>query len=94
MISAQFVNVISTTVFAGIIATGLFYYARNLSGGPRNVTAVDTTQSTEVVFATGNVFVRSVVPGVFQLVGVSLAIFGVAANCFNLEKWIANDTQS
>jgi drug/metabolite transporter (DMT)-like permease len=49
--AAQVLNTLIVALVAGVIATTLFLYARNLSAEPYRIAAVDATQGGEVVFA-------------------------------------------
>lgn len=88
LVSGQLTNIFLTTVFAGIFATALFYYARNLTTNPNNITAVDTTQSTEVIFALflEIILISAALPNQTQIIGMFLIILGVAANCLIFNK--------
>lgn len=66
-------------LFSGIIATSLFLYARQLAKDPYELSAVDATQASEVVFAlAGEIFfLHSGVPNMYGIVGILITIFGL-----------------
>ncbi len=79
----QLVSILMTTVCAGILATGLFFYARNRTSDPKKITAVDMTQSSEVIFAMifEIAFVHAAIPSNKQGLGIIVIVAGLGANC-------------
>ncbi|WP_020405832.1 multidrug resistance efflux transporter family protein [Hahella ganghwensis] len=75
----QYLQTFIVALFAGVLATSVFIYARNLTSDPVKVVAVDTTQATEVLFALGFelVFVDPRLPTYVQLGGLALVLFGL-----------------
>jgi len=77
--AGQWLNTALVALFSGVIATGLFLHARHLAVNAYEISAIDTTQSTEVIFALlGEVlWLGGTVPGILGLVGIVLAITGL-----------------
>ena len=77
----QWVGTFMVALFAGVAATGLFIYARNLTASPYKIAAVDATLSGEVfipllfeVWILGEVF-----PSAIPLLGLLLIVGGLIA---------------
>jgi drug/metabolite transporter (DMT)-like permease len=68
-------------LLSGVIATTLFLYARHLAHKAYEVSAVDSTQSLEVVFSLfGEIlFLGAVFPGWLGLTGIMLTVIGLVA---------------
>ncbi|WP_224961351.1 DMT family transporter [Geomonas subterranea] len=75
----QLINTAVVAVFSGVIATTLFYKARHLAKTPFELSAVDATQSTEVIFSLlGEIlFLGGAWPGVTGMAGVALSLVGL-----------------
>ncbi|QWV94126.1 multidrug resistance efflux transporter family protein [Geomonas oryzisoli] len=75
----QLINTAVVAVFSGVIATTLFYKARHLAKTPFELSAVDATQSTEVIFSLlGEIlFLGGAWPGGAGMVGVALSLVGL-----------------
>ena len=80
----QWVSTFFVALFAGIIATGLFIYARNLTTSPYKIAAVDATLSGEVfipllfeIFILGEPF-----PKMVQWFGILLIVGGLIAYAY------------
>lgn len=77
----QFTSTALVALLSGVIATTLFLYARHLAHQPYEVSAVDSTQSLEVVFSLIGeiIFLGSALPGWIGLAGIILTMLGLAA---------------
>jgi drug/metabolite transporter (DMT)-like permease len=77
----QLVSTALVALLSGVIATTLFLYARHLAHKPYEVSAVDSTQSLEVVFSLiGEIFfLGGALPGWIGLAGILLTIIGLVA---------------
>jgi len=66
-------------LFSGIIATGLFLYARQRARNSYELSAVDATQASEVIFALIGemLFLQSDAPTVWGYVGIALTLIGL-----------------
>ncbi|GFO68416.1 membrane protein [Geomonas limicola] len=78
--AGQLVNTAIVAVFSGVIATSLFFKARHLAKTPFELSAVDATQSTEVLFSLLGeiVFLHGSLPGVAGSAGILLSVVGLA----------------
>lgn len=79
--SGQLLSTALVALLSGVIATTLFLYARHLAHKPYEVSAVDSTQSLEVVFSLfGEIlFLGVAFPGWLGLAGIVLTVLGLAA---------------
>ena len=77
--SGQLINTAVVALFSGVIATTLFFQARHLARSPFELSAVDATQSTEVIFSLlGEIlFLNGLLPGVVGLLGIGLSLLGL-----------------
>jgi drug/metabolite transporter (DMT)-like permease len=77
--SGQLINTAVVAVFSGVIATTLFFQARHLAKTPFELSAVDATQSTEVIFSLLGemVFLHGSFPGVAGSIGIALSVIGL-----------------
>jgi len=77
--AAQWFQTALVALFSGIIATGLFLHARQLAENSYELSAIDATQSTEVLFSLLGelLFLGGVMPGNLGLVGVLMVIGGL-----------------
>lgn len=75
----QVFNTFLVALFSGVIATSLFLLARNRSGKPSELAAVDATQSSEVVFALFGeiVLLNAPLPDVVSIIGMCLVFVGL-----------------
>lgn len=75
----QLLNTAVVAVFSGVIATTLFYKARHLAKTPFQLSAVDATQATEVLFSLlGEIlFLGGAWPGTAGFAGVTLSLVGL-----------------
>lgn len=75
----QLLNTAVVAVFSGVIATTLFYKARHLARTPFELSAVDATQSTEVVFSLLGeiIFLGGAWPGAAGSTGITLSLAGL-----------------
>ncbi|MCK5165195.1 MAG: multidrug resistance efflux transporter family protein [Desulfobacula sp.] len=78
--TGQILNTFLVALFSGVIATSLFLLARNRSGKPSELAAVDATQSSEVIFALiGEILIfNAPLPDKFSIVGMCLMAMGLA----------------
>lgn len=77
--TAQVVNTLLVALLAGVFATSIFLFARNLASTPGELAGVDATQASEVVFALlgGGVFLGGGAPNVTSIVGLALILTGL-----------------
>jgi len=77
--AGQLLNTAIVAVFSGVIATSLFLKARHHAATPYELAAVDSTQSTEVLFALlGEVmFLQGAYPGVTASAGIAAVVTGL-----------------
>ncbi|WP_136523539.1 DMT family transporter [Geomonas ferrireducens] len=77
--AGQLVNTAMVAVFSGVLATTLFYKARHLAKTPFELSAVDATQSMEVVFSLlGEIaFLGGAWPGAAGGIGIVLSLLGL-----------------
>jgi len=75
----QLINTAMVAVFSGVVATTLFFHARHLARTPFELTAVDATQSTEVIFSLlGEIlFLNGALPGAAGFLGIALSLLGL-----------------
>ncbi|GFO61353.1 membrane protein [Geomonas silvestris] len=78
--TGQLINTATVAVFSGVIATSLFFKARHLAKTPFELSAVDATQSTEVLFSLVGeiVLLHGSLPGVAGAEGIVLSVVGLA----------------
>ena len=80
----QWISTFFVALFAGVGATGLFLYARNLTSSPYKIAAVDATLSGEVfiplIFEV--LVLGEVMPGTIPMLGLLLIIGGLVAYTF------------
>lgn len=77
--AGQWLNTSLIALFSGVIATGLFLHARHLASNSYEISAIDSTQSTEVVFTLlGEVLLLgAVLPGPLGVIGIALTVTGL-----------------
>jgi len=77
----QFISTALVALLSGVIATTLFLYARHLAHKPYEVSAVDATQSLEVVFSLMGeiIFLGAALPGTIGIAGIILTVLGLVA---------------
>lgn len=77
--AGQVVQTALVALFSGIIATSLFLHGRQLARNPYELSAVDATQASEVIFALLGeiVFLQAALPGISGLAGIGLTITGL-----------------
>ena len=77
--AAQFVNTAIVAVLSGVVATTLFFHARHRARTPFELSAVDATQSTEVIFSLLGeiVFLHGSYPGLAGTLGIALSVVGL-----------------
>ena len=82
--SGQLINTALVAIFSGICATSLFLFARSQSKRASELAAVDSTQSSEVIFAMiGEIlFLGAGLPSAIALAGVATALMGLALFVF------------
>jgi drug/metabolite transporter (DMT)-like permease len=66
-------------LFSGIVATSLFLHGRQLAKDPYELTAIDATQASEVVFALIGemIFLQAGLPNMSGMAGIALTIAGL-----------------
>ncbi len=87
--ASQILQTAIVALFSGIIATGLFLYARQIAVNSYELSAVDATQAGEVIFAlTGEMlFLSAPAPNVYGCVGVAMTVLGLCLYiCARTEK--------
>jgi drug/metabolite transporter (DMT)-like permease len=79
--SSQILSTALVALLSGVIATTLFLYARHLAQKPYEVSAVDSTQSLEVIFTLfGEILLLGVaLPGRIGSIGIILTVLGLIA---------------
>jgi len=77
--AGQWLSTALVALFSGVIATGLFLHARHLAEDSYEISAVDSTQSAEVIFSLlGEVLLLGgAFPGTIGLLGIALAVTGL-----------------
>lgn len=77
----QLISTALVALFSGVVATSLFLYSRHLSKKPYEISAVDSTQSMEVVFSLAGevLFLGGAWPGGLGWAGVGLTLLGLGA---------------
>jgi drug/metabolite transporter (DMT)-like permease len=77
--ASQVVQTAMVALFSGIVATSLFLYARQLARDPYELSAVDATQASEVIFALiGEIFLlHAPVPSISGIAGIAITILGL-----------------
>jgi len=75
----QFINTGIVAISSGIIATSIFYKARNASKSPYVISAVDATQSGEVVFSLAGeiLFLHGAFPNLTGGIGILIILVGI-----------------
>lgn len=75
----QLINTALVALLSGVIATTLFFHARHRSKTALELSAVDATQSTEVIFSLlGEIlFLNGALPGPVGGVGITLSVMGL-----------------
>ncbi len=78
--SGQVINTLLVALLSGIVATSLFLQARHLAKSSYELAAVDSTQSTEVIWSLlGEVLLLGgALPGMLGWAGVALTLIGLA----------------
>ncbi len=77
---SQAMNTSLVALFSGILATGIFLFARNLAVNSNELAGVDATQASEVIFALigGMVFLDSKKPDMVSFSGLALILVGLS----------------
>lgn len=77
--ASQVFNTFLVALLAGVVATGLFLYAREEAKTSSEVAGVDATQASEVIFALigGMFLLNNALPSALGLVGVAIIILGL-----------------
>ena len=78
-LNSQIIHTGIVAVSSGVIATSIFYKARNSTKSPYVISAVDATQSGEVVFSlAGEIFfLNGVLPGFAGGMGIIIVVIGI-----------------
>ncbi|MFH0781993.1 MAG: multidrug resistance efflux transporter family protein [Pseudomonadota bacterium] len=76
---SQILQTSTVALFSGVIATGLFLYARQIAANSYELSAVDATQASEVIFALAGemLFMHALVPNIYGCVGIALTVLGL-----------------
>jgi len=77
--SGQIVNTALVALFSGVLATGLFFFARNESKTGSQLAAVDATQSSEVIFALAGemLIIGAALPNALGVLGILITAAGL-----------------
>ncbi len=77
--ASQVMQTAMVALFSGIIATSLFLYARQISTSSYELSAVDATQSSEVIFALAGevLFLNAAMPNAVGIAGIFITIAGL-----------------
>lgn len=69
----------AVALFSGVIATGIFLYARSLASTPDEIAGVDASQASEMLFALlgGVLFLGSAPPSAVSWLGIALVVLGL-----------------
>lgn len=78
-LNSQIIHTGMVAISSGIIATSIFYHARNATKSPYVISAVDATQSGEVVFSLAGeiVFLNGTLPGLAGGIGIAVVVIGI-----------------
>ncbi|MDO5651382.1 MAG: multidrug resistance efflux transporter family protein [Moraxella sp.] len=76
---SQVVNTFLVALFAGVIATSIFIYARTKAANSGQLAGIDATQASEVIFAMigGMLLLGTPMPSTLSLVGIGLVVLGL-----------------
>jgi len=79
-LKSQIVHTGIVAISSGIIATSIFYKARNSTTSPYAISAIDATQSGEVIFSLAGeiVFLGGALPELTGGIGIMMIILGIA----------------
>ncbi len=77
--ASQLLNTALVALLAGLIATGIFLYTRQLADKAYEIAAVDATQSMEVIFSLAGevLLLGGILPGFLGWTGVGLTVVGL-----------------
>ncbi len=77
--ASQLLQTAIVALSSGIIATGLFFYARQIATNSYELSAVDATQASEVLFAlAGEMFLlQALAPNAYGCFGVAMTVLGL-----------------
>jgi drug/metabolite transporter (DMT)-like permease len=77
--TGQLVNTAIVALLSGVMATTLFFHARHRARTAFELSAVDATQSTEVIFSLLGeiIFLNGSLPGIAGSVGIALSVIGL-----------------
>lgn len=77
--NSQVFNTFLVALLSGIIATGVFLYAREQAKNSQEVAGVDATQASEVIFALigGMLLLGTPLPSMIGILGIVLIVFGL-----------------
>lgn len=78
-LKGQLINTGIVAVSSGVIATSIFYKARNASKSPYIISAVDATQSGEVIFSLAGeiLLLNGVLPNLTGGIGIIIIVVGI-----------------
>ena len=79
--ASQYLSVAIITIISGILATSLFLYARSQADTSSKLMLVDSTQSSQVIFALSGemLFLNTAFPNIIGLTGIIITIVGLIA---------------
>jgi len=82
-INSQIIHTGIVAISSGIIATSIFYKARNSTKSPYVISAVDATQSGEVVFSLAGeiLLLNGALPELTGGVGIVIVVIGIVGYC-------------
>lgn len=75
----QWLNTALVALLSGVVATGLFLHARHLANNAYEISAIDSTQSSEVIFTLlGEILIlNAALPGMLGMLGIVLTVTGL-----------------
>ncbi|UCD32181.1 MAG: multidrug resistance efflux transporter family protein [Desulfobacterales bacterium] len=78
-LNSQIIHTGIVAISSGIIATSIFYKARNATKSPYVISAVDATQSGEVIFSLAGeiLLLNGALPGLTGGVGILIVVIGI-----------------
>lgn len=78
-LKTQLINTAIVAISSGIIATSIFYKARNASKSPYIISAVDATQSGEVIFSLAGeiLLLNGALPNLTGGIGIIIIVVGI-----------------
>lgn len=84
----QWIGTFLVALLSGVMATSIFYLARNATADPYRIAAVDAAQSLEVPIALGGemLILAAAAPSLGDLAGLALLTAGLAGYCLRVRR--------